>query len=122
YENIFPLLEKEGWREAPGWSVLRLPITRHQIALLIDLVKSLFCRPFTTNNLAPADVLIVSWLVNINHLDMEHDFYFGDLQTRLARRGISSLLVLRNQIGHPTSSLIERAKRTGLSARLMLPD
>lgn len=70
----------------------------------------------------PFDVLIVSWLVHVDHLQMEGDFYFGDLQARLAERGLSSLLVLRNTTSLPTQSLIQPARRTGACQRLMLPD
>jgi hypothetical protein len=100
-------------------------ITRHQVALLIDLARSATAgkrAEFISTDTASVDVLIVSWLINVDHIEMKDDFYFGDLQARLARRGLSSLLALRNQTGHPTASLIERAKRTGPCSRLMLPD
>lgn len=68
-----------------------------------------------------ADVVIVSWLVSVDHLRMTDDFYFGDLQSRLARRGLSSLLVLRNQTNHPTAALLERGRREGPCSRMILP-
>ncbi len=68
------------------------------------------------------DVVIVSHLVNIDHLEMEDDFYFGRLQTILADGGLSSLALLRNQTGHPTSGLLERARRNGPAGRSLLPD
>jgi len=133
YQSI-PLLEKEGspnWRRGragQSWrpfASLTKGVTRHQIALLIDLAKSVTSgKPaeLTAGDLAPVDVVIVSWLINVTHLEMKDDFYFGDLQARLASRGLSSLLVLRNQSGHSTTSLFERAKRSGPCARVMLPD
>ena len=69
-----------------------------------------------------ADVIIISWLVNVDHLERKDDFYFGNLQSVLADRGISSLLVLRNQTGYPTSSLSEQGKREGPCSRMLLPD
>jgi hypothetical protein len=68
------------------------------------------------------DVVIVSWLVHVEHLQRKEDFYFGNLQSLLAKRGISSLLVLRNQSHYPTIRLLERAKRGDLSGRMILPD
>jgi len=69
-----------------------------------------------------ADVIIVSWLLNVDHLKKTDDFYFGDLQSRLASRGLTSLLVLRNQTSHPTRELFGRARREGPCGRLILPD
>ncbi len=68
------------------------------------------------------DIIIVSWLVNTAHLEHQDDFYFGSLQSLLAGRGLNSLLVLKNQTGLPTYSLLDRARRIGASARIMLPD
>ena len=69
-----------------------------------------------------ADVIIVSWLVNVDHLDKTDDFYFGNLQSILADRGLSSLLVLRNQTGFPTHNFVQRAERDGACRRMVLPD
>ena len=68
------------------------------------------------------DVIIVSWLININHLADDEDFYFGGLQEMLAAQGFSSLLVLRNQSGHPTNTLLNQAIRCQPFQRFMLPD
>jgi hypothetical protein len=71
----------------------------------------------------PVDVLLVSWLVNAAHLPNDDDFYFGDLQRRLTDRGLTSLLVLRNQTGLPTASLVGQALRNdGPCKRLLLPE
>jgi hypothetical protein len=69
----------------------------------------------------PAEVVLVGGLVDAAHLDAPGDFYFGDLQRELAARGVRSLLVLRNQTGERSSRLIERARRHGAAARLLLP-
>ncbi len=55
------------------------------------------------------DVVIVSWLVNVDHLQKMDDFYFGNLQCILADRGLSSILVLGNQSGCPTSAQRHRS-------------
>lgn len=68
------------------------------------------------------DMVIVSSLVNPDHLATMTDFYFGDLQAMLAERGVSSLLVLRNMSGHRTETLRERSRREGPCGRMVLPD
>jgi len=68
------------------------------------------------------DVIIISWLVSVDHLERKDDFYFGNLQFLLADRGVSSLLVLRNLTGIPASSLFEQAQRDGACSRMLLPD
>lgn len=71
---------------------------------------------------APVDVLIVSWLVNTAHVPNAADFYFGDLQQRLAQRALRSLLVLRNQTPARWGALHGAVFRDGASARVLLPD
>ncbi len=68
------------------------------------------------------DVIIVSWLINDSHLAEDDDFYFGNLQALLAERGFSSLLVLRNQSGHPTRPLLKKTVRSRPFSRVMLPE
>ncbi|RJQ53521.1 MAG: hypothetical protein C4530_17935, partial [Desulfobacteraceae bacterium] len=72
--------------------------------------------------LAKADVVIVTWLVNRNHLDGTHDFYFGEIQERLKKRGLSTLLLMRNQSGFHSPELQRKALRKGSCARFLLPD
>jgi hypothetical protein len=45
------------------------------------------------------DCLIISHLINTDHLIKKNDFYFGSLQSRLLIRKLSSLIVLRNFTG-----------------------
>ena len=85
--------------------------------------------PYKNNNpvkilagLKPVDVVIVSWLVNSGHLKEEDDFYFGPLQSILAERGLTSLLILGNQSGHPSRDMSDDAHRDGPCARYLLPD
>src|SRR3990172_10078264 len=68
------------------------------------------------------DAVIVSHLVNVDHLLLGDDFYFGRMQAVLADAGLSSLLLLRNQTDHPTTDLLERSRRDGPIGRLLLPD
>jgi hypothetical protein len=84
-----------------------------------DVVRSVW----TDSSLAvePTDIVLVGGIVDERQLEQPTDFYFGDLQERWAAMGIRSLLVLRNQTGKPTSTLVRRAARNGLAARIMLP-
>lgn len=68
------------------------------------------------------DVIFVSWLVNKEHITEADDFYFGPMQKDLADRGLSSLLVWRNQTGKPSLRLGPLVWRSGRSARILLPD
>lgn len=75
-----------------------------------------------TPPIAKADVLILSWLVHTDHLANEEDFYFGNLQSLLKERGLTSLLLLRNQTPSQTIKLLDSARRGGACSRMMLPD
>ena len=68
------------------------------------------------------DIVLVAGLVNSDHLDQDVDFYFGALQQAFADRGVTSLLLLRNQTGEPTRHLTGRALRPPPTARALLPD
>lgn len=74
------------------------------------------------SRLTQADVLIVSWLLEPDHLGRREDFYFGPLQDVLTGLGASSLLVLRNQSRRPAVQLLPSAFRPGPAGRVMLPD
>jgi len=51
------------------------------------------------------DVVIVSHLVNINHLDHEDDFYFSDVPKYLTDNKINPLVVLINHTNEKTENL-----------------
>ena len=72
--------------------------------------------------LTSVDVVIVTWLLNRNHLAETTDFYFGELQKKLLKRGLSSLLLMRNQSGYHSHTLQQEALRKGPCASLVLPD
>jgi len=78
--------------------------------------------PLLKPPLGKVDVVILSWLVHVDHLEAEEDFYFGHLQALLRERGLSSLLLLRNQTRSPAIRLLRRAWREGPCSRMMLPD
>ena len=87
------------------------------------IVKSTATQSFLPSlELPHADVIIVTWLLNRKHLKETTDFYFGELQDRLYRRGLSSLLLMRNQSGYHSHKLQREAFRKGPCARLLLPD
>ena len=72
--------------------------------------------------LTRVDVIIVTWLLNRDHLAETADFYFGDLQKMLLKRGLTSLLLMRNQSGQHSHKLQKEALRKGPCARFLLPD
>jgi hypothetical protein len=51
------------------------------------------------------DCLIISHLINPDHLKKENDFYFGTLQSKLLNYRLSSLVALRNFTGKNLNSL-----------------
>lgn len=94
------------------------------VSALLPTARSIWRAPWArqAQRRGDVDVLFVSWLAHPDHLDLEHDFYYGDLPERLASRGLRSLIVLRNQTGTPTRRLRPRAERSGVIARTLLPD
>lgn len=109
------------WRAMRRWagvarelarSALRTATTRTEQKLL-----GVAC-----SRLTQADVLIVSWLLEPDHLERHDDFYFGPLQDMLTDLGASSLLVLRNQSLRPAAPMLPSAFRLGPAGRIMLPD
>jgi hypothetical protein len=80
-------------------------------------------KPFFSD-LAPVqvDVLIVTWLLNRGQLAAPEDFYFGEMQKQFQKKGMTSLLLMRNQSGYHSPELQKRALRKGRCARLLLPD
>ena len=87
------------------------------------IVEPTASKPFLKQlGLTRVDVLIVTWLLNRDHLAETTDFYFGRIQELLLKRGLSSLLLMRNQSGYHSHKLQQEAPRKGLCARLLLPD
>jgi hypothetical protein len=80
------------------------------------LASSLSARHRVPHRQDPVDVVIVSHLLKPDQLQQSEDFYFGALQSQLADRGATSLLVLISHLGHaPWSAL------PGAFARAVLP-
>jgi hypothetical protein len=82
------------------------------------LTGSLAARPPAAPHRDPIDVVIVSHLLRPDQLHQSDDFYFGDLQSRLSDRGVTSLLVL---IGHSTAVRSGRNIRPLPFPRTILP-
>ena len=80
-------------------------------------------KPFLPDlDMTRVDVIIVTWLLNRDHLAKTSDFYFGEFQQLLLNRGLSSLLLMRNQSGYHSHELQQQTLRKGPNARLLLPD
>lgn len=79
-------------------------------------------RFFRNLELTQVDVVIVTWLLNPDHLAEPEDFYFGRMQRFFAEKGMTSLLLMRNQSGYHSPELQKRALRKGRCARCLLPD
>jgi len=54
--------------------------------------------PFSLINTSP-DVLIISHLTNLDHLSLQGDFYFGDLQKVIEKNGLKTHRLLINHVG-----------------------
>ncbi len=61
-------------------------------------------------NYKDVDVIIVSHLVNIDHLNCDEDFYFADIPKYLSNNNIKTLVVLINHTKEKTENLSKRIK------------
>ena len=52
---------------------------------------------------------------------MAEDFYFGKLQSMLADRNLSSILILRNYTGHKIGNIIYKFENNESNIPLVLP-
>ena len=67
---------------------------------------------FLVNNSSKnSEVLIISNLINENHLYSKDDFYFGSLEEYLNKNNIKSYTVLRNLTNQSSSKLINKIKK-----------
>ena len=105
-----------------GWLVKHLSRTVRESTKQKEGLNEKGNPPGTGSSAHGADVVIVSHLVNLDHLPLADDFYLGGLQRLLAERGLSSFLLLRNQTGRRTSELFDQARRDGPCSRELLPD
>lgn len=64
--------------------------------------KSFF---YDKNNSDRPKVLILSSLININHLNAKKDFYYGDIEKKLKKKGVLSKIVLRNFTNYSSNNL-----------------
>jgi len=73
-----------------------------------------------SNNSKDVDVVIVSHIVNVEHLDSNEDFYFGDIPQYLINNRVNPLVVLINHTNEKTESLSKKAVNSDLP-RIILP-
>ncbi len=76
-----------------------------KISSIFPLEYSKITIPINHQN---TDVVIVSHLVNINHLDCEDDFYFSNVPKYLADNKINPLIILINHTNENTENLSKR--------------
>lgn len=136
YEGLFPDQRQDGHEWPPEMVSRRANAFASRMAKLgRNFLRAAACRgkgrgctggdapgPLLTPPVAKVDVIVLSWLVHVDHLDNEEDFYFGNIQSLLKERGLTSLLLLRNQSHYPTIKLLNRAWRDGPCSRMILPD
>ncbi len=91
YRNVFE-----------GWGLNLLFFLRNIAHMFWSLSCSLILSKVADKNILgnPSSVLIVSHLINKEHLNDSNDFYFGDLVDRLEKAGISAKIALINHIDH----------------------
>jgi len=73
-----------------------------------------------SDNLKDVDVIIVSHLVNSEHLDSIEDFYFGDIPQYLINNKINPLVVLINHTNESAKNLSKRIVNSDFF-RIILP-
>lgn len=74
------------------------------VRALRGLTRSTVARRCSPPHDSAIDAVIVSHLLKGEQLRHDDDFYFGDLQSRLRRRGLTSLLVLINHLPGATGA------------------
>jgi hypothetical protein len=57
------------------------------------------------------DVLIVSHLINTKHLNLDSDFYFGQIKKKLKKIKLSSKIILRNETPYLSKYLFKNLKK-----------
>ncbi len=57
------------------------------------------------------DVLIVSHLINLNHLNLRDDFYYGDISKQLNSFNLNSRLILRNETSLSSKNVFASLKK-----------
>lgn len=59
-----------------------------------------------------ADILILSNLINISHVDKKYDFYFGNLEEYLNKKEIKTFTILRNFTDKSSSYVATKLKKS----------
>ena len=57
------------------------------------------------------DVLIISHLINLKHLNLSYDFYYGDVVRQLNSLNLNSRLILRNETSLSSKYLFKSLKK-----------
>lgn len=66
---------------------------------------------FKKKNSSKIDVLIVSHLINLKHINLNYDFYYGDIIKQLHSINLNSRLVLRNETSLSSKYVFENLKK-----------
>ena len=84
-------------------SSLHSPLSLHK-----KILKFLFssnCQASNSNSCKDIDVVFVSHLVNVEHLNSDSDFYFSDLPKYLKSRQVNCLIILINHTNESCKTL-----------------
>ena len=96
-----------------GWYAIILRFLKSLVSVLLVLCQSLpalWQRKITFTE--PCDILIISHLVNLKHLDARDDFYFGPLSSDMASTGLRTQTVLINHINATPGEVDRNGQRT----------
>ena len=67
------------------------------------------------------DILIISHLINKENYNIADDFYFKNLQKIFEKKGLSSLIILRNITQINSKLLINKKKMSFNNNKILLP-
>ena len=96
-----------------SWHAIILRFLKSLVSVLFVLCQSLpamWQRKITFTE--PCDILIISHLVNLKHLDARDDFYFGPLSSDMASTGLRIQTVLINHINASPGEVDRNGQRT----------
>jgi len=66
---------------------------------------------FKKKKLKKIDVLLISHLISIKHLNLIDDFYFGLMKNKLKKIGLTSKIILRNETKYLSKHLFSNLKK-----------
>lgn len=98
---------------------------RTALSALRNLFKAVFSRGDRWSNVGElppkCDVLFVSHLVNESFLGLEDDFYYGNVASMLADRGISATIALINYTDTSSLAIARRWRQTKIPRVIFTP-